>query len=255
MGCNNSSVDNSGRGTEVLKVNVASVPHVKEADVEEFKRKYISNDYITSDRAEEYKERLDNLTEIQFNRWDWMTKNPTLYVNMLRLAGHSDSSIQACFDGKRPLGMGEEIHKEYLDSLRELKKRLESETKLKNVRFIQTGSSVTGFSTNPHKGLRDIPSKLTNPESSDLDVVLVAEGVLDFIKEERAKEAPNREYPCTLSRDKNVKGIRYGLKYWSSIPPVKDWLALWKNKFEGGAQITLQEPNELLPPWERPIIL
>ena len=222
--------------------------------LEEFKRKYISNLYV-HEGEQGFEERLKSSVEIQFKRWDWMQSHPDIYVNMLRVSNHKEENIQACLDGRRPLCFtSAELYTEFTMDLNDLKQNIERETDLKNVKFVQAGSSVAGFSNNPHKGFRDIPSKITDVGKSDVDVVIVAEGVKEFIERQKKDNIPLREYPSTSSL-KGPSGLRFGLKYWEAIPSIKDWMEKWKVIMGGGVQITLQEANPILPPWEPYIIL
>ncbi len=240
--------------TPILKVNTKSVPPIPENQLEEFKRKYTSNTYIHDGEAG-FDDRLKNAIEIQYKRWDWMQAHPDIYVNMLRVSGHKDENIQACVDGKRPLCfLNADLYREFTLDLNDLKQSIERETEFKNVRFVQAGSSVAGFSNNPLKGLRDIPSKITDAGKSDVDVVIVAKGVKEFIDRQKNNNIPLREYPSTTSR-KGAQEIRFGLKHWEAIPSIKDWIEKWKVIMGGGVQITLQEADPVLPPWEPYIVL
>ena len=150
----------SNKRQKILKIKVKKVPHLNPEDVEEFKKQYISNAYLHEGDAE-FKERLDNSKSIMFTRWDWLQQNGATYVNMLRVSNHPDENIQQCLDGKRPLCFTNKvIYKEFIKDLRLLKKSLEAETSLTNVRFVQTGSSVPGFSNNTFKGVREGASKM-----------------------------------------------------------------------------------------------
>jgi hypothetical protein len=234
----------------MLKVKVKTVAPIKgEAQIQEFKKKYLSNDYL-HEGDKDFKDRLDNTIDIQYKRWDWMVSHPDIYVNMLRLSGHSDENIQACLDGRKPICFtNEDIYSEFTLDLKHLKKRLEKESEFKNIRFIQAGSAVAGFSNNPLKGFRDIPSKITDPNKSDVDVVIVAYGVKAFVDKLRAQQAKLREYPSTSAR-KAPSTFRIGLRDWSNIPAVAEWMEIWKKKLGGGVQITLQEGDPITPPWE-----
>lgn len=242
----------SNKRQKILKIKVKKVPHLNPEDVEEFKKQYISNAYLHEGDAE-FKERLDNSKSIMFTRWDWLQQNGATYVNMLRVSNHPDENIQQCLDGKRPLCFTNKvIYKEFIKDLRLLKKSLEAETSLTNVRFVQTGSSVPGFSNNPFKGVRDRPSKITDVSNSDVDVVIVADGVKDYIAKLKAEGNAIKEYPCTTSRD-GGDDMRFAVKGWPCTPSVKAWMDKWAVKMGGGVQITMQNAEPVLPPWELPI--
>lgn len=256
MGCGQSSTegDRSESQRVILKIKVSDVPHVPPSEVENFKRENISDIYL-HEGEEGFDERLKNSTEIMFKRWDWLQKNGTKYVNMLRLSKHPDEGIQACLDGHRPLCFtSESIYTEFLEGLRELKKKLEASSTLSRIRFTQTGSSVPGFSNNPLKGLRDQPSKITDVNNSDVDVVIIADGVEEFVKQKKAEGLKIRDYPCVVSKDGKTD-IRYGFRDWSVLPPVKEWIEKWSVKMGGGVQITLQNGDPIFPPWELPIVI
>ena len=138
--------------------------------------------------------------------------------------------------------------------IRELKKKLESSSTLSRIRFAQTGSSVPGFSNNPLKGFRDRPSKITDVHNSDVDVVVIADGVEEFIKIKKSEGLKIRDYPCVVSKDGKTD-IRYGFKDWSVLAPVKEWIDKWSVKMGGGVQVTLQNGDPIFPPWELPIII
>ena len=241
--------------TPIIKINTANVPRISDPkEIELFKSKYLSNAYL-HDGDPEFEDRKKNAKEIQFIRWEWMIKHPEIYVNMLRLSNHPEENIQACLDGRRPLCFTSELlYCEFTRDLRGLEVSLEEETPFKNVRFIQAGSSVAGFSNNPFKGLRDQPSKITDVKKSDVDVVIVAYGVKAFVDKQRALKVELRDYPSTTTRY-TPDDMRYGFRDWSIIPPIKDWMSKWKVKMGGGVQITLQEGDPSVPPWEPYILL
>ena len=235
-------------------MNVKSIPPISDNQLEEFKRKYISMVYIHPGE-EGFDERLKNTLEIQYKRWDWMQSHPDIYVNMLRVCNHKDENIQACLDGKRSLSFtNPDLYREFTLDLSDLKQSIERETELQNVRFVQAGSSVAGFSNNPNKGFRDTPSKITDVSKSDVDIVLVAKGVKEFIERQKANNVPLREYPSTASRN-GPFDTRYGLKYWQQVPSIKDWIEKWTVIMGGGIQMTLQEADPVRPHWELYIAL
>ena len=59
-------------------------------------------------------------------------------------------------------------------ALGELEAEIEAEEDWSHVQFVHTGSSVPGFSPNPRKGHRNLPSNITNPSKSDVGVCIAA---------------------------------------------------------------------------------
>jgi hypothetical protein len=251
MGCGQSNTkENRNIGVHIIKCDVSKVNKIPEEKMEEFKQQYLSDVYI-HEGEEGFKERMEKCNQLMFQRWEWLLKNVEIYVNMLRAKGFSDDCIQACIDGKRPLSFKtEELHREFCMDLKELGKKLESELKFTNVWFVQTGSSVPGFSNNPCKGIADRPSKITDPGKSDVDIVIVADGVKNFVEEKRKAGIKIKEYPCVCSIDGKVD-VRYGnrdLKLLSNA--IAEWAEKWSKKLGGGVQVTLQNGNPFFPPWE-----
>jgi len=193
------------------------------------------------------------VAELQFKRWSWATGHQWTYVNTLRIQKFSDANIQSMCDGVRPLCFsGEEIHKEFCTTLGNLGRALEKEMGWKNVRFVQTGSSVVGFSTNPLKGVAERPTKITSLDKSDVDVVIVAEGLNEWIVKSRTEKKPfiGRDFPTTRCIDKY--GNRAACRKPEDVcEPLKEWVAVWSKKLDGGVQITFDtEANPTIPPWE-----
>ena len=147
-------------------VVVADVAPVPDEEKEAFKAKHVSTAYLHGD-DDETKERYKNAKAIQYTRWKWAAANVSTYVNVLRAAGHSDEKIQGVFDG-RPLCWADAAAWDaFRFALGELKGKVEEEKGWAPVNFVFTGSSVPGFSQNPCKGHRDLPSKITDPAKSD----------------------------------------------------------------------------------------
>ena len=65
---------------------------------------------------------------------------------------------------------------EFRSALGDLEGALELEKGWTPVSFVHTGSAVHGFSQNPCKGFPDMPSKITDPSKSDVDLCIVGNG-------------------------------------------------------------------------------
>jgi len=156
-------------------------------------------------------------------------------------------------DGHRPLCFsGVDLHSEFCQSLGRLAADLENQMGWKNVRFVQTGSSVVGFSTNPLKGLAERPTKLTSLDKSDVDVVIVADGLNEWLEKAREEKKTflGRNFPTT--RTPTTFGYRVACKKPEEVcDPLKEWVATWSKKLGGGVQITFDtESHPSIPPWE-----
>jgi len=234
-----------------FSVTVTDVPQVPEESQDSFRKEHINDTYLDH-HSEEAKAR-GNAAVLQFKRWEWAQGNQWSYINCLRLQKFSDVNIQAMADGLRPLCFtGPEIHSEFCHSLGEVAKALETELGWKNVRFIHTGSSVVGFSTNPLKGIADRPTKITSVDSSDVDVVVVADGIKEWIDKAKGEhsKALGHDFPSTRTR--TTAGMRVGC--WEPAlvsPSLANWYDTWKVKLHGGVQLTFDtDSNPTIPPWE-----
>jgi len=235
-------------------VTVSFVPPVPAEEVAKFTADHINDSYVDSHAfPDQAKALIDKRVELQYKRWEWAQGNQWKYINALRIAGFPDVAIQSMCDGLRPLCFTTpEIHQEFCTSLSHLGKKLEEELGLKNVRFVQTGSSVVGFSTNPLKGVADRPTKLTSTKKSDVDVVILADNLMDFINKSTESKKPfiGKKYPTT--RSQTTTGNRVSCSEPKEVcPGLKEWYDIWFVKLAGGIQITLDtEANPTIPPWE-----
>eukprot|EP01124_Arcella_intermedia_P013322 TRINITY_DN19740_c0_g1_i1.p2 TRINITY_DN19740_c0_g1~~TRINITY_DN19740_c0_g1_i1.p2 ORF type:complete len:255 (-),score=28.56 TRINITY_DN19740_c0_g1_i1:31-795(-) len=235
-----------------FSARVSDCPQLDPAKMDKFKRKYLDYTYLEHD-SEEGKLRmrtLENVIDLQYKRWEWAQGNQWKYINALRLAQFSDENIQDMCNARRPLCFpSAALYEEFCASLGELAERVEKEMGWRNVRFVQTGSSVVGFSTNPLKGVADRPTRITSVEKSDLDVVIVAE-MGDFLGGEgEKKEYLGHRYPTTRARGES--GTRVGCKPSRCGEAIKEWAAVWSAKMGGGIQLTFDtDPNPSIPPWE-----
>jgi len=222
---------------------------------DEFKAAHVSTIYLHGDEPEA-KSRLEKPMQLMYARWDWAVTYPDKIVNALRLCGHGDPNIQAMCDGVRPLCFRDENkHQEFLYDLHNLKAALEAEMGWKNVGFVQSGSSVPGFSTNPLKGLAYQPSKMTDVNKSDVDLVVVGDGVRAYVDANRTKGAVGHLFPSTGAR--LPSGViqdesRWGYKHDEDLPKaLVTFRAKWSHIFGGGMQNTFAlSPVPSLPPWE-----
>merc|ERR1712061_369811 len=95
----------------------------------------------------------------------------------LRKAGFEDTDIQLCMRREKPLDfVSMEEYVECKADLMQAAARIEKRTGITHIRFVQQGSSVTGFSTNPLKGERFVPTHLYHA-GSDTDFRLTGEGI------------------------------------------------------------------------------
>ena len=238
-------------------IKVADVAPVADDEKDAFKAKHVSTAYLHGDDAET-KERYKNAKAIQYTRWKWAVANVTTYVNVLRAAGHSDEKIQGVFDG-RPLCWADAAAWDaFRFALGELKAKVEEEKGWAPVNFVFTGSSVPGFSQNPCKGHRDLPSKITDPAKSDVDICVIGDGVNECFQalQEAAKEKTEgalrvRQYPSTTGAF--TKGMRFGVKgedLAAFSPCIKAFHEEWSAKLPGGLQLTFAEDDQSIPPWE-----
>ena len=254
MGCGATKECKRNIGSHIIQIDVKSVKPIPESEIEEFKSKHLSNAYI-HEGEESFKERMDKAAELMFKRWDWLNKNPEIYVNMLRVKGFTDEQIQDCLDGKRPLSFKTvDIHKEFCLDMKKLGKDLEKELGLKGVWFAQTGSAVPGYSSNPCKGHADVPSKITDPDNSDIDIVVIAYGVKAFVQKMEKEKKKIKPFPCINKREGKQTEVRYGSRHLEEVSKsLDDWAKKWTEKLKGGVQVTFQEGNPIFAPWELPV--
>lgn len=231
-------------------VTVASVAPVPPADVPAFKAEHIDDTYLHWNDAEAQK-RVEKVRKHQYFRWRWACDNVETYVNVLRVAGHSDAMIQNMFDGTPMCFRTPEAYADLRRALGVLKGKIEKEMGWENVDFVITGSSVPGFSQNPCKGLADRPTRITDISSSDVDICIVAEGVNKTMmgRMARGEKEPKSCYSTTCSA--TTQATRFGCKDLSPVcQAVDDFKKEWDGKLEGGVQITFGEDDNPTPPWE-----
>jgi len=234
---------------------VAAVKPICDADKEAFMKKYISKeckDY-GSDFAKSLKDNNSKVREIQYSRWRWAQANMDIYINTLRVSGFSDKQIQDMLNGCPLCFHSPAAYKEFSAACAELCHELETaDVPVCNLRMVATGSSVVGFSQNPLKGITNQASKITCPQSSDVDICLVADGITDWIKSLKLTTKQHRMYPSTSSPNLSVTRIGLRPSTFKEVMPqqLSDFYKLWGKKLPGGLQITFQESGNDLPPWE-----
>mmetsp|Transcript_299 Transcript_299/g.390 ORF Transcript_299/g.390 Transcript_299/m.390 type:complete len:328 (-) Transcript_299:86-1069(-) len=238
---------------EPLKVE--DVPAIPEAEQEAFAAEHLDKTYLKYGSPEALERTgggVQQVRDLQYKRWDWAKDNLPTYVNMLRVAGHSDEAIQAMLDG-RPLCLPDDaMFTEFKESLKGLKAIIEDNTELTNVGFVFTGSSVPGYSQNPMKGKAFKPSKITSASGeSDVDLSIKASGVDALMDELATKGVTLRSFPTTCS--KRTGGIRHGVKGDLGeliSEELGAWWRKWDEKLPGGLQLTFCEEGLKIPPWE-----
>jgi hypothetical protein len=178
--------------------------------------------------------------------------NINTYVNMLRVAGHDEGKIQAVFEGRPLCWANKEAYEAFCLDLSGLSSKIEQEKGWKHVQFVFTGSSVPGFSQNPLKGHRDLPSKICDPLKSDVDICVVGGGVNQTMLALHDDDGSAvRLYPTITGLA--TRGTRYGIKpetMNSFSPAVGGFLGEWSAKLPGGLQLTFMEDDQEIPPWE-----
>jgi len=234
---------------------VADVKPVPEAEVAAFKEKYTSDAYkkYDSDFASQVNGSPYLVRKIQFNRWRFAQKNPEIVINCLRVKGFTDTQIQDMFDGCPLCFETVAAYKEFSAACSKLVAILEpADIPFQNIRVIVTGSSVPGFSQNPLKGITNQPSKITDTESSDVDICFVADGITEWINGLNLDAAVHRKYPSTCAPKLSATRVGFKSKTFAQVVPKEmyDFWKSWDDKLSGGLQITFQDSGADLPPWE-----
>lgn len=242
----------------LIEIDVSKVEALKPEEKEEFKKNYCSDICLHPDNKG-YKERLDNAAQIMYERYNWLENNKDKYVNMLRIKGFSDKEIQEALSGRKPFCFkSRNLFDEFCEDLVTLKMNMEKASEFKEVIFFQAGSSVTGFSNNPLKGLEKIPSKITQQANTHYDIVIAATNVKDYFKKIKSKkpEIKFREYSC-ISNEKGATDKRYALKNISDLDckSLEAFHEKWAKKLNVELQITFQDGRPEIPPWELEIPL
>jgi len=147
----------------------------------------------------------------------------------MRKAGISDESIEAMSLRIYPLGFSsEEQYLEYKDNILSVLKEFEDSSSISNLRIIQQGSYVAGYSSNPRKGMRSIPTHIYN-EESDLDFRLSGTGIKEYINSNDLHPEVKLYFPDLVEPD----------QLSVVFPQLEDCLETWRKKLGRGIQVTI----------------
>mmetsp|Transcript_35165 Transcript_35165/g.38882 ORF Transcript_35165/g.38882 Transcript_35165/m.38882 type:complete len:460 (-) Transcript_35165:86-1465(-) len=213
---------------------------------------------------------VQQVRDIQFQRWNWCCENMDAYVNMLRQSGHSDESISDMIHDGQPLCIPSgSLFQEFKESLRELQTCLEKDTGWTNISFVLTGSSVCGFSQSFPPLLPDgvwygcysttgidVASHLSSGGFNGALIVCVqADGVKHFMDDfmtcvdsQLIGSYPTTCTPC-------MGGLRYRFLQEDGYSLVSNYLSIWYKNWSSklgdvGLEITFGEDLLITPPWE-----
>ncbi|KAI0566619.1 hypothetical protein FGB62_7g458 [Gracilaria domingensis] len=233
--------------------NIADIKPVPEEEKATFKEKYINTEKLKWGTPEAEERCKDNARPEQYVRWRWALANFDTYINMLRVYGHPDDRIERMLKGIPMCLPSEKAYNELREALKTLAGEISEEMGWKNVGFVFTGSSVPGFSQNPLKGFQGLPSKITDPNKSDVDICIVADGINvtvarchsdgdEFIE-------PKYAFPTTVNEI--TSGMRFGCKNLAEFcSTAASFYDVWSEKLPGGLQFTFCEDDTDIPPWE-----
>ncbi|PXF43489.1 hypothetical protein BWQ96_06782 [Gracilariopsis chorda] len=249
-------VKHANRHTRPLfstNVELSSIPKVPENEVEAFKEKYINTNKLKWGTPEATERCESNGRPVQYLRWRWALDNFDTYINMLRVYGHDDEKIGLMLKGVPMCLKSREAFDELRTALKKLSVEIAEEMEWKNVGFVFTGSSVPGFSQNPLKGLRDIPSKITDPKKSDVDICIVADGINVSVAKCHSDGdqflEPKYAFPTTVNEI--TSGMRFGCKDLAEFcKSAAAFYEKWSEILPGGLQFTFCEDDTDIPPWE-----
>ena len=119
-------------------------------------------------------------------------KKEEKFVNILRINGFEDNCIQEAFNGIKPLTIKtKETFDQFCERIFTLKAELKKIFKIKNLKVAIIGSSLYGFSNNPLKGLKEIPSNIAKYETCDFDFVFIGIGIDEIVKNAKIKNPEN----------------------------------------------------------------
>ncbi|KAL3936626.1 MAG: hypothetical protein SGARI_002476 [Bacillariaceae sp.] len=228
---------------------VASIPTIPAEEQEAFKEEYISRASFCPEDSHTPDGVSDIAQDVQFPRWEWAVDNLDIFVNQLRLSNFTDEKIDQLFQGYPLWVQDMDLFEQFRDSLSEVTLCLEEDAGWTNIDVIFTGSSANGFSMNPCKGNITVPTAISSPTKSDVDISFRANGVLDFV--EAHEEEFSYYYPTTVNEW--TTGTRMPLK--DSIFPAlgecfEAWATKWSELFPAGLQLTMYEDDFEIPPWE-----
>lgn len=175
---------------------VESVPHVPAEEEEEFSAVYLNR---TKRDFRKDPIKVEEARDCQFNRLNWVQDNTDVFVNQLRLSGFGDDRITNLFRGDPPMGWANRsLYNQFKEELcNRAKPCLAADTVMRNIAFVFSGSSASGYSTNPYKGGCDFPTWMTSLKS-DLDVGIVAD---DAVLEAMKKPTSYLRFSGTVDRE------------------------------------------------------
>lgn len=235
---------------DLMKIDVSKIP-ITESTEKQNELRNISKEILIKMGDLGFKERYDNASEIVFSRWNWILENNEKFVNILRINGFQDDCIQEAFNGIKPLTIKtKETFDQFCERIFLLKEILMATYKIKELRVAIIGSSLYGFSNNPLKGGKEIPSNIAKIETCDFDFVFIGHGideVVKNIKQKNSEDVKNFQYIDDYKRI----GIRYRIKRLEeNMNSVFEWKKEMKNFLKRKIKIYFQEGDGNLPPWE-----
>ena len=234
---------------DLKKIDVLAIPNTPIEKQNELK--LISKDIFIKMGDLGFKERYANSSEIVFARWQWILNNMEKYVNILRINGFKDTCIKEAFLGIKPLIIKTKEHfGQFCERIFTLKSELKKSYKIKNLKVAMIGSSLYGFSNNPLKGSKDIPSNIAKCETCDFDFVFIGVGIDEILKNVKSKNAENVKNFQYVDEYKRI-GIRHRIKHLEeNMNSVFVWKKEMNNFLKRKIRIYFQEGEGNLPPWE-----
>lgn len=218
----------------IISMDVADVP-VKYSEIKE------NHKIVDRKRQTETLIRVNKADEIQEARWDWIRDHPATYINMLRESGISDKDIQAMSLRQKPLDF--KTREQYLTFQSQFRDAFFQDTELVDAVFVQQGSSVAGYSSNPRKGDRFIPNYLFGKDS-DIDIKVSSEGLADVLRRHpRASELKFKEFDPDILEPESVPLV---------FPKLSEVTNRWSKKLKRPIQvIVFTQPDRLtIKPWD-----
>ena len=234
-------------------ISLKDIPTIPAGEQAVFKEKYINTVKLKWGTPEATERCESNGRPVQYTRWRWALENINTYINMLRVYGHSDEKIQLMLEGVPMCMPSSDAYDKLRVALSKLAVEISKDMGWKNVGFVFTGSSVPGFSQNPLKGFADIPSKITDPNKSDVDICIVADGINVTVAECHSDGdeylEPKYAFPTTVNEI--TSGMRFGCKNLGEFcKPAAKFHEEWSQILPGGLQFTFCEDDTDIPPWE-----
>lgn len=235
------------RFPEVLLENITPVP---KDEVDEFKKQHVDMSYIHWGEPGA-DERAKDVRNLQYARWNWACDYIDIYLNVLRVCGFDDTRIQNMLDGTPLCFKNPDVYAELRAALKKLTADIEKEKGWTGVGYVITGSSVAGFSQNPLKGVADRPTRITDEDSSDVDICIVGDGINRWMMDrmDKGEDEPAFLFPTTCSPTSSA--TRFGCRDLSKLSSViGEFHKIWSQKLSGGLQLTFAEDDAPTPPWE-----